>query len=78
MDVKDKYESKDKEDVTGSHNEEYKILNYPFGKYEIKIKLSKDNKFLDIIEIKINKDFLSFRQKMASKGVHDVEKFYRE
>jgi hypothetical protein len=78
MDVKDKYESKDNENVTGSHIEEYKILDYPFGRYEIKIKLSKDNKFLDIIEIKINKDFLSFRQKMASKGVHDVEKFYRE
>ena len=56
----------------------YKFINYPFDKYEIKIKLSDDNKFLGIIEIKINKEFLSHKQKTISKGFHDVDDFYQE
>lgn len=65
---------------TGSHEKpkHYKILVYPFGKYEIKIKLSPDNEFLGILEVKVNKDFLSYKQKMVSKGFHDVEEFYKE
>jgi len=29
-------------------------------------------------EIKINKDFLSFKQKITKKGFHDVSKFYKK
>lgn len=72
-----------KEEGTGNHkvSEElgdYKEIVYPFGKYEIKVRLSLTNEFIGIVEVKVNKDFLSYKQKVASKGFHDVEEFYRE
>ena len=65
---------------TGSHEEfdEFKIITYPFGKYEIKVKLSLANQFIGIVEVKINKTFLSHKQKITSKGYHDVDEFYRK
>lgn len=65
---------------TGSHDliEDYKIINYPFDKYQIKVKLTPNNEFIGIIEIKINKEFLSHKQKIVSKGYIDVDEFYRE
>jgi len=65
---------------TGSHDvtEDYKIIVYPFDKYEITIKLSPNNEFIEILEVKVNKDFLSYKQKMISKGFHDVDEFYSE
>lgn len=56
----------------------YKIIIYPFDKYEITIKLSEDNKFIEILEVKVNKDFISYKQKITPKGFHDVEKYYNE
>ena len=65
---------------TGSHDlfDDYKIIVYPFDKYQIKIKLTPTNEFIGIMEVKINKKFLSHKQKMISKGYHDVAEFYRE
>lgn len=65
---------------TGSHEdfEDYKIVTYPFDKYQIKIKLTPNNEFIEIIEVQINKDFLSYKQKITPLGFHDVEEFYRE
>jgi hypothetical protein len=42
------------------------------------MKLSLNNEFIEILEVKINKDFLTYKQKMISKGFHDIDKFYRE
>jgi hypothetical protein len=81
------YEQSDKsnfnvitQDVTGSimTPESGKSISYPFGKYVIKVKLTDDNKFMGILEIKINKDFLDYKQKLISKGIHDVDEYYRE
>lgn len=58
--------------------EDYKTIIYPFDKYQIKIKLSSSNEFIGIIEVKINKEFLSYKQKIASQNFHDVDRFYRE
>jgi len=65
---------------TGSRDapEDYKIIGYPFGKYEVTIKLSLNNEFIEIQKIKVNKDFRSYKQKMISKGFHDVDEFYEE
>jgi len=62
---------------TGSHDkpEKYVIISYPFNKYDIKIKVDQDNKFVSIIEVSINKDFQSYKQKMV-KGYHDIDKYY--
>ena len=65
---------------TGSHDitKDYRTIVYPFGKYEITIKLSPNNEFMGILEVKVNKDFLSYKHKMVSKGFHDVDEFYKE
>lgn len=69
-----------KEEGTGNHDvaKGYKTIIYPFDKYQIKIKLTLNNEFIGITEVKINKDFLSYKQKMTLKGYHDVDEFYRE
>jgi len=65
---------------TGSQGEltDYKIITYSFDKYQIKIKLKPNNIFLDVIEIKINKEFLSHKQMITHADSHDVEEFYRK
>ena len=64
---------------TGSHDvqEAYKFILYPFGRYEIIVKLTSDNEFLGIVGLRVNKSFLNYKQKM-SKGYHDVEELYQE
>jgi len=66
---------------TGSHADEagpFKIVTYPFDRYEVKVQLTAANVFVGIVEIRVNKDFLSYAQKASSVGTHDVEQFYRE
>ena len=67
-----------KQQGTGSIqlDREFKIINYPFDKYIIKIKLSLKNEFIGIEEIKINKSFISYTHKTTPKGFHDVTKLY--
>ena len=57
---------------------EYIIVDYPFDKYIVKVKLTLNHEFIGILEIKINKEFLDFKQKMTSQGYHDVDEFYPE
>jgi hypothetical protein len=73
-------EAKVKNEGTGSPSipSEYKDIIYAFDKYEIKVRLTPDNQFIGIVEVKVNKDFLSYKQKVTSKGFHDVEEFYKE
>jgi hypothetical protein len=68
------------QDATGKTGEaeDYRIISYPFDKYEIKVKVSPSNEFLGIVEVGVNKDFLSQEQKISLKGYHDVDKFYIE
>ncbi len=65
---------------TGSHDEpsDYKTILYPFDKYQITVKLTPANEFIGIAEVKINKEFLSHKQKITPQGFHDVDEFYRE
>ncbi len=82
MDLKEKNYNYDnlKKQGTGSHErvDDYKIILYPFDKYQIKIKLTPSNEFIGIVEVKVNKEFLSHKQKITSQGFLDVEEFYRE
>jgi len=75
----DDYE-KLKNQGTGSQGrtQDDKIIVFPFGKYQIKIKFSPTNEFIGIVEVKINKDFLSHKQKATPRGYHDVDEFYPE
>ena len=65
---------------TGGHRtpEDFKEIVYPFHKYEITVKVSLDNEFIGISKVKVNKDFRSYKQRIVSKGFHDVDEFYKE
>ena len=64
---------------TGSTEElvNSKVITYNLGKYKVKIRLSSNNEFIGIEEIKINKDFLSNKQKTSAPEYHDVIEFYK-
>ncbi len=68
------------DDETGAHfvEENIQVIYYPFGKYLIKVKVDKNKRFLGILEVSLNKDFLSRAQKISSLQVHDLEEFYKE
>lgn len=55
---------------------DYKIIDYPLGKYLIKIKLTLNNEFIGVIEIGLNKNFLSHKQKLSTINHHNVEDYY--
>lgn len=65
---------------TGSHDEigGFKIVVYPFDRYEIKIRLSSSNEFLGIEEVKLNQEFLAHRQRITPSGYHDVDHLYED
>lgn len=65
---------------TGSLGEikDYRIISYPFGRYEIKIKVTPNNEFIRIVEVGFNKDFLTQKQKISLQGFHDVDQYYVE
>ena len=66
--------------VTGSigESEEFKTISYPYDKYDILVKLSPSNEFLEILEVKVNKDFLSHKQRMGMQSYLDTDEYYRE
>ena len=66
--------------VTGEdlRAENYKVINYCVGKYNVKVVLSPTNEFLGIAEVAVNADFRSYEQKAARVGVHEIDEFYRE
>ena len=63
---------------TGSSGdaEEYRTMVYPFDKYEVTIVLNSKNEFVDITEIKLNKEFVSFKQRIRPKNLVDEADFY--
>lgn len=66
--------------ATGSHDdiEPNKIQVCPFDQYEITVKLTNTNEFIGIIEVKMNKEFLSYKQKIESQGHIDLNEEYPE
>lgn len=57
---------------------DYRIIRYPFDKYEIGVVVDSNNRFMGICEIAINKDFLSPRQRIATRSYIDVDDYYKE
>jgi len=66
--------------TTGSNDllAESKTIIYPFDRFTITVKVSPSNEFMGITEVGINKDFMSYSQKIAQQGYHDVGELYRE
>jgi hypothetical protein len=75
--IEGEYESLE-DKSTGSHDNqsEYKTIVYPFERYEVEILLTHDGKFVGLTGIKVNKDFLSYKQKITSTGYIDVSDEY--
>ena len=69
-----------KKHSTGSHesDDKYNYISYRFDRYDIKIKLTPDNKFVGVEEVKVNKEFLSNKDKASIKKYHDVTDYYRD
>jgi hypothetical protein len=68
---------------TGSTGEQEKsketyTIIYPFGKYEVTIRLSSSNEFLGVEEVKINKSFIDYQRLATTGDFHDVEEFYKD
>lgn len=62
-----------------SPSEETKTVEINFDRYMIKVVLSQRNEFIGINEVRINKDFLSYANKlnlMNSSDNSDVESYY--
>jgi hypothetical protein len=49
------------------------ILTYKFEQYDIDIKLTPDGRFLGIEEVRINKDFRSYKQQTPQKIFTQVD-----
>jgi len=60
---------------TGSKGfiKEFKVIEYPFDRYLVKVGLSPENEFLGITEININKDFRSYSEKLKAEDYHNLE-----
>jgi len=60
---------------TGSKGfiKEFKVIEYPFDRYLVKVGLSTENEFLGIIEINVNKDFRSYSEKFKAEDYHNLE-----
>ncbi len=56
---------------------EVKDEKYTFGKYEIVVRLTRENEFIGIVSVRERKDFLTYKHKINPKGFHDVEHFYK-
>ena len=63
---------------TGSGARSNQSLVYRFGPYEITVLLNERNEFIGISEVKVNKEFLSHKQRIKLKGYLDVSQFYDE
>ena len=53
-----------------------RIVSVQFDRYTIKVKLGDSNEFLGIVEIGMNQDFRSLRERIESQRGHDVSDFY--
>ena len=64
------------EDVTGNNVPSFKLMKVPFDRYVVTVRLTPKDEFIDVVEISVDKEFLSMEQKLQSVGYHDVEDLY--
>lgn len=63
---------------TGSDSSEHRTIVYPFGMFEIVVKLTLDGKFVSIEEVRINRDFRSYRNQTPQRIFSDVDELPSE
>ena len=55
-----------------------KLIVVSRDQYEIVVRLTDDDRFVEIAELRIKKDFLSPEQRVAASGCFNIEEFYEE
>jgi len=61
---------------TGSTStKEYMTLVYPIEKYLVTVKLTSDGRFVGIEEIRVNKDFRSYKQRVPQKIFNYIDEY---
>lgn len=62
---------------TGSHigGESYKDEVYTINEYEVTVRLTENNKFIAIKEIRTKRNFYNYQNTIGS---HDVDEFYKD
>jgi hypothetical protein len=61
---------------TGSILPASRTVTCTFDEYEVQIALGQDGRFLGIVGVSVKKDFRSLRQRIDSRGSHDVLDIY--
>lgn len=56
----------------------FRTATYLFGIYEVKLLLNELNECIGIVEVKVNKEFLSQAQRIASTSFNDVDDPYEK
>jgi hypothetical protein len=57
---------------------EFRMVVYPFEMYEIVVKLALDGKFVGIEEVRIRKDFRSYKNKTPQRIFAQIDEFPSE
>lgn len=63
-------------DETGSAGPVSKIVTVPFGPYTVTLRLTLTDRFLDIVAVRVAKDFRSTWERNKGVGFHDVSDLY--
>ena len=61
---------------TGGPTPDYKTIQVPFDRFVITLRLTAQGEFVDILQVALNKDFLSYRQQLQSRANQDVTDTY--
>lgn len=65
-------------DNTSAQGSDVRIVVYPFMQYEIVMRLADSGRLIDVIEVRMNKDFRDYRQKLIGPLYHDVTDLYED
>ena len=72
-------QAKNRESGTGSSSTvDYTRKVVPFDRYEIVVKLTSDGKFAGIEEVRINKDFRNYSQRVHQRAFEYVDSYPQE
>lgn len=61
---------------TGDNGLSSTMITVPFDRYEVVLRLGPHREFLEIVEVRVSKDFRSVQQKVESVDYHDVSDLY--
>lgn len=61
---------------TGNSEPSSRVARCSFGKYTVEVEIGPDDEFRGVVGVSVRKDFRSQKQKIESRGYHDVTDLY--